>query len=213
MSFGGRAGVGYKGGMGKMFESIGEEHRRFIERQKMFFVATAPLDEKGRVNLSPKGLDCLRVLSPNRVAYMDLTGSGNETGAHVGENGRITLMFCAFEDPALIMRLYGRGRVVLRGTKRWDEMVGLFPKYPGMRQIIEVEVTGVGTSCGSGVPRYEFAGQREKMADWASRRGEEAMAEYRRKNNRRSIDGLAAPMAAGEGEGENPKPEARNPNQ
>ena len=180
--------------MGKLHDSILDEHRRFIEAQRMFFVATAPRAPTGHINLSPKGLDCFRILSPKRVAYLDLTGSGNETSAHLHENGRITLMFCAFEGAALILRIYGRGRTVLPGSADWDEMIIHFPAYPGVRQIIDVEVFQVGTSCGNGVPLYDFVGQRDKMITWAANTGEEQMEAYRQRLNRRSIDGLPTPL-------------------
>jgi hypothetical protein len=180
--------------MGKTFDRITPEFRRFIEAQHVFFVATAPLSGDSHVNLSPKGLDCLRVLSETSVAYLDLTGSGNETSAHVEENGRITFMFCAFGGPPTILRLYGRGRTVLPGTARWDELIGLFPKYPGTRQIIEADVRRAMTSCGFGVPLFDFRGHRDTLARWAESKGPDALAQYRRDKNARSIDGLATAL-------------------
>jgi hypothetical protein len=182
--------------MGKTFDRITPELRQFIEAQQVFFVATAPLARDGHVNLSPKGLDCLRVLSETSVAYLDLTGSGNETSAHVEENGRITLMFCAFDGAPSILRLYGQGRTVLPGTARWDELVGQFPDYPGARQIIEADVDRAMTSCGFGVPLFDFRGHRDTLARWAETKGSAALAQYRREKNGRSIDGL--PTALGE---------------
>jgi hypothetical protein len=134
------------------------------------------------------------VLSPTEVAYLDLTGSGNETAAHVTENGRITFMFCAFTGSPRILRLYGRGAVVLPGTPRWAAMAGEFPTYPGGRQIIAAEITGVQTSCGYGVPLMEFAGQRDTLCRWAEAKGE-ALPSYRQEKNAKSIDGLPAPLA------------------
>ena len=131
--------------MGKVVERITDELRAFIEAQPLFFVGTAPLEVDGHVNLSPKGLDCLRVLGPHRVAYLDLTGSGNETSAHLAQNGRITLMFCAFQGPPNILRLYGRGTTVLPGDSARGELRPLFPAYPGVRQIITVSVHRVQT--------------------------------------------------------------------
>jgi hypothetical protein len=176
----------YPVAMGKTYDSISDEHRAFIERQHLFFVASAPLSAEGHVNLSPKGLETLRVLGPNRVAYLDLTGSGNETAAHLAENGRITLMFCAFEEPPKILRLYGRGRVL--PPDAYD-----FPHSLGERQIIEVEVERVATSCGFGVPLYTYEQQRDTLLKWAERKGEEGLRTYRRERNAVSIDGLEAP--------------------
>ncbi len=176
--------------MSKVYDSIGDDQQVFIAAQQMFFVATAPLDPDGHVNLSPKGLDCFRVLSPNRVAYLDLTGSGNETSAHLEENGRITLMFCAFTGSPKILRLYGRGEVVLPGSEQWAEMSSLFSDYPGARQIIVAEINRVQTSCGFGVPTYEYVGQRDTLIRWADAKGEAGLETYRREHNGRSIDGL-----------------------
>jgi hypothetical protein len=169
---------------------ITEALREFIAKQPVFFVGTAPLSGEGHVNVSPKGLDCLRVLSPTRVAYLDLTGSGNETAAHAMENGRITFMFCAFAGKPLILRLYGRARAVQPGEAEWAELVGKFPEYAGVRQIIVADIHLVKTSCGYAVPIMQFVGEREKLLDWAMTKGEEALAAYRRKNNVRSLDGL-----------------------
>ena len=180
--------------MAKVYDSIGESHRAFIAAQHMFFVASAPLSPEGHVNLSPKGLDCFRVLGPNRVAYLDLTGSGNETSAHLRENGRMTLMFCAFAGPPNILRLYGRGEALLPGSPGWDELRPLFGDQPGARQIVVAEISRVQTSCGFGVPAYEFVGQRETLARWAASRGEDGLAAYRREKNAASIDGLVTPL-------------------
>jgi hypothetical protein len=185
--------------MGKVVESILPELRRFIEAQPMFFVATAPLGGDGHVNLSPKGLDSFRVLSADRVAYLDLTGSGNETAAHLAENGRITFLFCAFEGPPRILRLYGRGRSVLPTDPAWAELRPLFPDLPGARQIVVAEITRVQTSCGFAVPLMELLGQRETLVRWAEAKGDEALVAYRRDKNARSIDGLPAPLADGAG--------------
>jgi hypothetical protein len=181
--------------MGKTYDRIPPDLRDFILAQKVFFVATAPLDGAGHVNLSPKGLDCLRVLSETAVAYLDLTGSGNETSAHVEENGRITLMFCAFDGPPNILRVYGRGRTVLPGTPRWAELRGQFPDHVGVRQIIEADVRRVMTSCGFGVPLYDFRGHRDTLPRWAETKGSDALDRYRREKNTRSIDGLPTALA------------------
>lgn len=182
--------------MGKIVEAITDELREFIGVQPLFFVGSAPLEADGHVNLSPKGLDCLRVLGPHRVAYLDLTGSGNETSAHLAQNGRITLMFCAFHGPARILRLYGRGATVLPGSPEWAALRPLFPDYPGVRQIITVNVHRVQTSCGFAVPRMEMVGERDTLHRWARSKGEEALVDYRQEKNARSIDGLPAPLAA-----------------
>jgi hypothetical protein len=156
----------------------------------MYFVATAPLAASGRINLSPKGLDSFRVLDERRVAYLDYTGSGNETSAHLEENGRITLMFCAFEGQPKILRLYGVGRTVLPGAPEWDDLAGRFQLLPGVRQVIVAEIDRVATSCGFGVPRYEYQGQREELPAWGVRKGAEGVARYHREKNVESIDGL-----------------------
>lgn len=183
--------------MGKVVECITPELQAFIEAQPLFFVASAPLSGEGHVNLSPKGLDCLRVLSPTRVAYLDLTGSGNETAAHVRENGRITFMFCAFAGAPRILRLYGAGRVLLPGTPQWAELGGRFPPLPGARQLVVAEISRVQTSCGFGVPLMDYVRQRDTLLRWAEAKGGE-LPGYRRQKNARSIDGLPAPSAPDE---------------
>jgi hypothetical protein len=180
--------------MGKVSESITDELKEFIEGQPVFFVATAPLASEGHVNLSPKGVESLKVLSPRRVAYLDLTGSGNETSAHLVENGRITFMFCAFSGRPRILRLFGRGRVVLPGAAEWGDLVGHFDDHPGIRQIITADISRIQTSCGFGVPLMEHLGQRDMLARWAETKGE-ALPAYREKHNAVSIDGLPAPLA------------------
>src|SRR5438045_804754 len=180
--------------MARTYPAITDELRAFIEAQHMFFVASAPLAADGHVNLSPKGLDGLRVLGPRRVAYLDLTGSGNETAAHLRENGRLTLLFCALAGPPRILRLYGTGAAALPGSAAWAELRPLFPDYPGARQLIVAEIARVQTSCGFGVPRYEYAGQRETLLRFAEAKGEEGLAAYREEKNARSIDGLPTPL-------------------
>ncbi len=180
--------------MGKRFPALQPEHIDFIRRQKVFFVATAALSPDHHVNVSPKGQDTFRVLSPSRVAYLDLTGSGNETSAHLMENGRITLMFCAFEGPPMILRLYGRGRVVCHGRAGWDELCRLFESLPGTRQIIEAEIHLVQTSCGYGVPLLDYVGEREDLARWSQAKGEDGLRAYWEEKNARSIDGLPTPL-------------------
>jgi hypothetical protein len=181
--------------MGRTYESITDELRAFVEAQHMFFVATAPLSTAGHVNLSPKGITDFRVLGPQRVAYLDLTGSGNETSAHLHENGRITIMFCAFEGPPRILRFYGLGRVALPGSAAWAELAPLFGSYPGARQIVTVDVERVQTSCGFGVPLFAYDGQRDQLIRWAESKGDEGLERYREEKNSCSIDGLPAPLA------------------
>jgi hypothetical protein len=181
--------------MAKMYNSISDNLRLFIERQHIFFVASAPLAADGHVNLSPKGMDSLRVLSEQQVAYLDLTGSGNETSAHTLENGRITLMFCAFEGPPQIMRLYGSGRAVLPGSADWALLSPKFTMYPGARQIILVDVQRVHTSCGYAVPLFDFVGQRDTLVRWAEAKGDDGLETYRQEKNRTSIDCLPTPLA------------------
>jgi hypothetical protein len=148
--------------MGKFFDSIKPEHKEFIKYQHLFFVSTAPLDTGGRINLSPKGLDSFKVFSDHKVAYMDLRGSGNETAAHLLENGRITFMFCSYDSEPKILRLYGKGVIVLPESSDWDQYAGQFNISAKTRQIIVAEIDLVQTSCGYGVPLYEYAGEREK---------------------------------------------------
>jgi hypothetical protein len=180
--------------MGKVLPAITDGLRGFIERQHLFFVATAPLSG-GHVNVSPKGLDSFRVLGPTSVAYLDQTGSGNETAAHVLENGRITFMFCAFEGSPLILRLYGTARVILPGTPEWAPLAARFPAdRAGVRQIIAAELTRVQTSCGEAVPRLDFVGDRAQLIEWAEKKGADGLDAYRREKNVRSIDGLPTPL-------------------
>ncbi|MGB7156440.1 MAG: pyridoxamine 5'-phosphate oxidase family protein [Tepidisphaeraceae bacterium] len=180
--------------MGSTFDSITPDLRRFIEAQKMFFVATAPLSRAQHINLSPKGLDCFRVLTENRVGYLDLTGSGNETSAHVEENGRITFMFCAFDGPPKILRLYGRGRTVLPTAAEWTDLAKAFPGYPGARQIIVADIHRAMTSCGFAVPRYEFVEHRDELLKYAEKKGPEGLEQYRRDKNVTSIDALVTAL-------------------
>lgn len=176
--------------MGKFFTTIAPHHADFIRHQKMFFVATAPLAEESHINLSPKGLDSFRVLSESRVAYMDIIGSGNETSAHIEENGRITFMFCAFDGPPNILRLYGKGHTVLTGTEEWEELSKLFTLMPSTRQIIVADIHKVQTSCGFGVPLYEYMGERDHVQKWAEKKGPEGLESYKEEKNQFSIDGL-----------------------
>ena len=176
--------------MGKIFSEISNEMMDWIEHQKVFFVATAPLSQDGHINCSPKGMDSFRVLSPNTVAYLDLTGSGVETIAHLRENARILIMFCAFDGPPQIVRLYGKGEAIAPNMPEFDLLQVKFPKLPGARAIIKVLVSRVSTSCGYGVPLYEYVGNRDVLQKWAQQKGSERLIEYRLQNNSQSIDGL-----------------------
>jgi hypothetical protein len=181
--------------MGKVLPALTDGLRGFIERQHLFFVATAPL-EGGHVNLSPKGLDSFRVLGPSTVGYVDSVGSGNETSAHILQNGRVTFMFCAFKGSPLILRLYGTGRTVLPGDPDWAALAPRFPVRPGVRQLIVAELTRVQTSCGFGIPRFTYRGERDALVDWAERKGAEGLAEYQAAKNGASIDGLPTALGA-----------------
>ena len=176
--------------MGKLHDSIKPAHKEFIEQQHIFFVSTAPLSSDGRVNLSPKGLDCFRVLSDRRVGYMDLISSGNETSAHTLENGRITIMFCSFTGAPNILRLYGKGFTVLPGTKEWEKYAPHFKVYPSTRQFIIANIDLVQTSCGFGVPLFEYTGERDIHFEWAEKKGADGLIEYVQQNNLKSLDGL-----------------------
>jgi hypothetical protein len=176
--------------MGKLFDAIQPAHREFMAQQHLFFVATAPLEASGHVNLSPKGLDSFRVLTDWQVAYRDLAGSGNETSAHLRQNGRITFMFCAFGGPPLILRLYGQGRAVLPGADEWAGLAALFPPHLATRQFIVADIDLVQTSCGFGVPLYTYTGERDLHTPWAAKKGEAGLQAYIDEKNTTSLDGL-----------------------
>lgn len=180
--------------MANTHPKLNAAHRRFIAKQKIFFVATAPLADDGRVNLSPKGLDgTFAVLDDTTVAYLDLTGSGVETIAHLNENGRICLMFCAFEGRPNIFRIQGRGEVVLPDHAEFAALSKLFPEQgdgPGVRSIIRVHAERIADSCGYGVPLMEHQGQRTDLTDWAEKQGAEGIERYQKNKNRTSHDGL-----------------------
>ncbi len=180
--------------MATQFDAITDRHRTFIENQQLFFVATAARD--GRVNVSPKGLDSLRVLGPNRVVWLNGTGSGNETAAHLLDTPRMTIMFCSFVREPLILRLYGTARTVHEGEAEWAVLAGLFPPMLGARNIFDVEVDLVQTSCGYGVPLFEYDGQRELMANWAAKKGDDGLHAYQQDKNRYSIDGFPTGLPA-----------------
>jgi hypothetical protein len=186
--------------MGKAVPEISDDLKDFMLAQPLFFVASAPLGEDGHVNLSPKGLGTFRVLSPSRVAYLDLTGSGNETAPHLVENGRITFLFCSHTASPRILRLFGKGRVVQRGDPEWAELLEGFEELPGVRQIVVADIHRVQTSCGFGVPMMEKPKQRETLLKWADAKGAVGLEKYWREKNAISIDGLAAPGMSGEGD-------------
>jgi hypothetical protein len=176
--------------MGKTYEVLDDGIADFIRRQRVFFVATAPLAGDGHVNVSPKGLDTFAVVDPCTVAYADLTGSGIETVAHLRENGRITLCFCAFEGPPRILRLYGAGTVLEPGTPEFDALRPRFGDFPSLRAIVRVALERIADSCGYGVPLYRFEGERTQLHDWVARKGPAGIARYQDENNRVSLDGL-----------------------
>ena len=176
--------------MGKTYTEIDESLRQFMQTQSVFFVATAPLDARGHVNLSPKGLDTFRILGPRSIAYLDVFGSGVETIAHLRENGRIVVTFCAFQGAPKVLRLHGRGRVVEPHEAEFVALQAHFPVYEGTRAIIGVEVTRISDSCGYGVPMLKFEAQRAALPAWCRKRGTEGLKIYRQEKNRRSIDGL-----------------------
>jgi hypothetical protein len=181
--------------MAQAFESITEAMASFVERQHLFFVATAPSGDAGRVNLSPKGLDSFRVLGPNRVAYLDLTGSGAETIAHVRENGRITFMFCAFEGKPDIVRFYGTGAVHRPGDTEFAELASLFDKRAGVRSVITADIDRTSSSCGFAVPFMDFVDQRDTLTKFWKSKTDEGLEAYWAEKNARSIDGLPAVTA------------------
>jgi hypothetical protein len=177
--------------MAKQFERIESIHREFIERQHIFFNSSAVAS--GHVNVSPRDVASLRVLGANSVVYLDRTGSGNETAAHLLANGRLTLMFCSFDGPPLILRLYGQGHILHRHSAEYDTLLASHfesVEPPGARQMVKLDVELVQTSCGFGVPLYEYVGERDQLIRWAESKGEEGLDDYRRQKNARSIDGL-----------------------
>lgn len=176
--------------MADQFSSLQPELAQWWSEQALFFVATAPSGDAGHVNLSPKGLDTFRVLADDRVAYLDLTGSGVETIAHVRENGRITLMACAFSGNPRISRIYGRGTVHPIGSPDFDALASGFPSLPGARAIVDVAIERVATSCGYAVPRMDLVDERERLIDWANAKGDDGITAYWENKNAVSIDGL-----------------------
>ncbi len=176
--------------MGKLFDGIDERLAAWIRAQRLFFVATSPLAGDGHVNCSPRGLDSFVVLAPREVAWLDLTGSGVETIAHLRENGRIVLMFCAFDGPPRIVRIHGQGTVVEPRDPEFDALRARFGAVRGARAVIRVACQRISDSCGYGVPLYEHRGDRPQLEQWAQRKGSEGVQEYQQEHNARSIDGL-----------------------
>lgn len=176
--------------MGKEYQEIDERVRRWIERQRLFFVSTAPLENDGRINCSPKGHDSLRVLGPRQLAYADIGGSGIETVAHLKENGRIVIMMCAFDGPPKIFRFYGHGRPVEPHEAEFERLVPLFPDLPAIRNFIVVDIECIRDSCGYGIPLYEFKSERESLKNWCAKKTDDEMLEYRLEHNTSSLDGL-----------------------
>ncbi len=174
--------------MAKFYDALNNGLRDFIRKQHIFFTGTAPND--GRINVSPKGMDSFRCLDDCTVAYLDLTGSGNETAAHLLENGRMTIMFCSFAESPQILRLYGHGRVVRHQGKEWEILHPLFGSLPGERQLIVMKISAVQTSCGYAVPLHEYQGERETLSRWAEKKGEQGIRDYWWEKNQTSIDGL-----------------------
>lgn len=180
--------------MAKTYPSLTPALHRWILEQPMYFLASAPLDPGGHVNLSPRGLDSLRITGDQEIVLLDLTGSGNETAAHLQENGRLTIMLCAFSGDPKILRLYGQGRVVQHQDADWPHYRPLFDaQLPGVRQIFVLQLQRIQTSCGFGVPLMDMDGQRETLLDWARKKGPDGIARYQQEKNARSIDGLPAP--------------------
>jgi len=179
--------------VGKTYPEISNELAAWMKAQHMFFVATAPSGDGGHVNCSPKGSDSFRVLGPTTVAYVDLTGSGVETVAHLRQNGRIVVMFCAFEGGPKIVRVHGRGEVVRPGDDRFPELLAKFGmRELGVRSIIQIEATRISDSCGYGVPVMTFERERDTMEKWADKKGPEGVAQYWRDKNTTSLDNLPA---------------------
>lgn len=176
--------------MGKEYTEIDERIQAWMARQHVFFVATSPTSADGHVNCSPKGLDALRVLGPRELAYVDTGGSGIETVAHLRDNGRITLMMCAFEGPPKIYRFYGRGSVVEPQDDGFDALLARFPAVPAARNVICIDIERIIDSCGYGVPLYEFSRQRDSLPNYFAKQSDEDIWNYRRKRNSRSLDGL-----------------------
>jgi len=180
--------------MAQFYQEISENHRQFIEEQNIFFIGTATSDS--RVNVSPKGMDSLRVLDNHRVVWLNVTGSGNETSAHVQQNPRMTIMFCSFEGAPLILRLYGQARAVHHNDPEWEALYSLFEPIPGARQIFDLHVDMVQTSCGFAVPTYSYTGERDLLIEWANKKGSDGVRKYWEDKNQASIDQIPTNIVA-----------------
>ena len=174
--------------MGKQFAELTVAHRAFIEQQKIFFVGTAA--DVGRVNISPKGMDCLRILGSKQIIWLNVTGSGNESSAHIQQNPRMTLLFCAFSGAPLILRVYAKAKVIHPYDKEWEEGYAQFKPIIGARQLFDLSIDLVQTSCGMAVPYFAYEGDRDLLVDWAQKRGDDGIKEYWAQKNQTSIDGL-----------------------
>ncbi len=179
--------------LGKQFSELSDKHIEFIENQKIYFVGTAT--ESGNVNLSPKGGDSLRVINSKQIAWLNLTGSGNESASHVIRNSRMTLMFCAFEGAPLIFRVYGKAKVLHTKDEEWGQFVQLFPESVASRQIFILDIDFVQSSCGRSVPYFSYEGDRDDLANWSKKQGVEGIEQYWLKKNQKSIDGLETEIA------------------
>jgi hypothetical protein len=180
--------------MAKTYPALTTDLTSWIAQQPMFFIASAPLQTDGHINLSPRGLDSLHILTDHELVILDLTGSGNETAAHLQENGRLTVMLCAFQGDPKILRLYGQGRVILPEEDDWSDYRKLFdPAMPGVRQLFHLRIERIQTSCGFGVPLMDFVAQRDMLLEWARKKGADGISRYQQEKNARSIDGLPAP--------------------
>jgi hypothetical protein len=176
--------------MGKLYESLTPELQEWLAHQKVFFVATSPLSQDGHINCSPKGGDTFRILGDREVAYLDLTGSGIETAAHIQENGRVVIMFCAFTGPPKIVRLHGKGEVVYSSDPDFAPLQERFTKHAGTRAVIRVTLTRISDSCGHGVPLMDFVAPRDLIEKWSAAKGPQGLAEYCASKNQASIDGM-----------------------
>lgn len=174
--------------MGQKFEALSDRLIEFIQQQHLFFVGTAT--EHSRVNISPKGMDSLRILTPNRVIWLNVTGSGNETAGHIQQHPRMTIMFCAFSDKPMILRLYGTASVIHQNDAEWHELFHLFDPLPGARQIFDLNIDLVQTSCGMTVPFFDYNGEREQLNNWAEKKGTTGIEDYWREKNSKTIDGI-----------------------
>jgi hypothetical protein len=174
--------------MAQKYSELSDKHAQFITEQKIYFVGTATPDS--RVNISPKGMDSLRILDKHRVAWLNFTGSGNETASHVQESPRMTLMFCALSGNPLILRLYGNAKVIHHNDPEWEALYSLFEPIPGARQIFDLSIDLVQTSCGMGVPYFNYEGEREQLRDWALNKGEDGIKKYWQDKNQKNIDGI-----------------------